>query len=107
MGLDYGYTCGDIDDMINYCKSILSDGLSDIISDVCPLLEGEPKESIIITYVDYIYDELESAFEGTRKTNSDLRDVADRQIDSLESMIEDLKDDVETLERELSKHEEV
>lgn len=99
MGLDYGWTCGSIDDNIKDFKSILEYEISSILDDACPLLEGEQKTDFIADYVKAIYEQSQNIFEDLRECNSDMRKEADSQIDKLE-------EEKEQLEYEVSNHQE-
>ena len=116
MGLDYGWTCGTIDDNIKDFKSLLESHLSDMIDSCCPLLEGKQKSDFIKDNVNYIYSDCENIFEDLRECNSDMRKEADRQIDLLEEekeqleydvtnsqeKIDDLEDEIEELQNKIA-----
>ena len=67
-----------------------------MLDECCPMLEGEQKTEFIEEYVRNIYNDSEGIFEDLRKCNSDMRDAADKQIDSLESDKLDLQNNLET-----------
>ena len=102
MGLDYGYTCPDIDRGIDRFKSDIENYLSDMLDECCPMLEGEQKEAFVKGYVDLMYDDFERNFEDVRKVNEDMRKEADKQIESAESELDDMKGELEDKETEIS-----
>jgi len=109
MGLDYGYTCPDINRSIDDLKSEIQAILKDMANEICPLLTTEILTTISKGYMPSIYDIIESYIEDIRQTNSDLRSSAEKQIDDLEDEIDNLKyevkslkDEIETLEDKIS-----
>lgn len=97
MGLDYPYTCPDINAMIDSSKrdieSSLSEALEGSIEDMLPIeykavLEGE---------VAYLHGLITDYFETLRNINSDMRDTADRQIEELENRVEELECDLDDM----------
>lgn len=98
MSFDFRHTCPDIDSNIDQLISEIKDEIEDLIDDVCPLLKGEELEKLKETYANDIYKHVEEYFEGVRKTNVDMRDSAEHQINHLESEIMDLKHDLEAAE---------
>lgn len=112
MGLDYGWTCGTIDENIEDFKNVLESHLIDMIENCCPLLEGDKKDSFIKENVNYIYTDCENIFENLRECNSDMRREADHQIDLLEEQnnqleyqISDLNEKVDSLEQVCEEYE--
>jgi len=99
MGLDYKYTCPDIDNSINKFKDDISNYLSDMIDDCSPMLKGKQKDIFIKSYTRYIYKSLETNFEFVRLLNKDLREEANIQINNMKSELE--KRDVIIAEYEL------
>lgn len=88
MAFDYGFTCPDINKSIDQFKSVVSDYLSNMLDDCCPMLVGEQKQEFIKSYSDQIYQEFESNFEDVRKTNEDMRKEAEKQIEYAEERLE-------------------
>jgi len=105
MGFDYSYTCPNINKNISEFKSIITDNLSSMIDECCPLLIDKQKEDFIENYVDYIYNEFEYYFENVRKTNEEIRKEAYRQIENLEDENNDLKNDIDNLNDKITKLE--
>lgn len=105
MGLDYGYTCSDIDQGISQCKSDIESQLSDMLDECCPLLEGEQKNNFINNYLDAIYADIEQNFEDVRKSNEDMRKAADEQIDSIENDLDSQKAEIEDLNNKITELE--
>jgi len=101
MGLDFGYTCPDIDRGIEAFKNDLKMFINEIIDDICPLLEGDVKYDIVKSYADNIYNEFEDNFEGVRKTNEEMRSQADRQIIELQDEVDELRSKIEDLKYQL------
>lgn len=102
MGLDYGWTCPDIDRGVDQFKNDIEGYLADMIDECCPMLEGEQKDKFIKGYVDSMYDNFECNFEDVRKANEDMRKEADNQIDRLESEIEDMKSELEDRDSQIT-----
>lgn len=100
MGLDYGWTCGNIDAGISESKEAITDTVKDLLEKYSEL-DGEQIEDIAESESGYLYRELESVFEGVRSTNEDMRKEADRQIDQLEGEVEDLKQQLDCLTSEI------
>jgi chromosome segregation ATPase len=98
MGLDYGYTCPDINQSIDGLKSDIIAILRDMASEICPLLSSETLTTISKEHMPYIYDIIEGCVEDVRRTNSDLRSSAEKQIDKLEDEVEYLKNEIKGLE---------
>lgn len=85
MGLDFNYTCGDIDNNISDFKSEIEDTLDQVLDAACPLLEGQPRIDFIKEWVDHTYKNCEPIFEDLRKTNEDMRQQAELQLSELET----------------------
>lgn len=112
MGLDFNYTCGNIDSNIKDFKSVIEDCIDDILHDACPLFSGAEKTKFIQSQVEKIYNDCENIFEELRKCNSDMRDQAELQISELEDNLDnityerdELQKKVDTLENDLSESE--
>jgi len=106
--VDYGWTCGSIDDNIKDIKDIkdiIESHLSEMLDNYCPLLEGEQKTEFITDNVNYIYSECEGIFEDLRDCNSDMRKEADNQIDDLEEERDQLKYQIDDLENKVDELE--
>lgn len=91
MGLDYRYTCLDIDGSIQDYKDCIKQFLENIIMQCSPLIGEAEKKDLIEDYLDDFYKEFESSFEGIRETNEDMRKEADSQIGTYEEEILGLK----------------
>lgn len=108
MSFDHPHTCPDINKAIESFEDTCKNYLIDILSDACPLLEGEAKNNIVKRYIEYICNETIDIFEDVRKTNSDIRDEAEKQIDAIDTENRDLKDEIEDLYRQLEeKYQEI
>jgi wobble nucleotide-excising tRNase len=101
MGLDYDYTCPDINSSIKDLKSDIQYILRDLSNEICPILSSETLKEISTGYAASIYDIIESYIEDIRQTNSDLRSSAEKQINNLEDEIDNLKDEVKSLKDEI------
>ncbi len=92
MGFDYRNTCPDIDQSISDLKQGIEDILNDRLKEVCPLIDETYFKMALDEDADSIYDLIEGSVEKIRDTNSDMRKVADAQIDELENEILELRD---------------
>lgn len=101
MGLDFGWTCPDIDKNIVALEESLTDNIDSILDECCPLLTGEQKSKFIKDWVDHIMVANKDLFEDLRKTNSDLRDQAEKQIGDLETKVDELEFDLESANQEI------
>jgi len=98
MPFKYPHTCPDIDRQISEAKSVLKDYFRDLISDICPVLGAKELDEIVEKYTKYTYEDLEDIFEKVRSTNEDMREEANRQIESLEDDVSDLQEKIYELE---------
>lgn len=105
MSFDFGYTCPDINKSIDSLKSEIDSYLSDLVQELCPLLDGEPRTNIIKEYKDYLYSVFERSIEDVRSTNQDMRNAAEKQIDSIESEKSNLEEEVKELNQKISELE--
>lgn len=103
MGLDYPYTCS----QINMCAVELTSEtvtiLTDMMDECCPLLTGTHLENFIKSYVDRLTENTLDVMEKVRAINSDMRTECDRQIEKLEDMIYDLKGEKDELQEEFNR----
>ena len=102
-GLDYPYTCPDLDALVNQARAEIENYVNSTFIENNPILEvycNLPKEiqDKLDTESLYLYDLLEPLFEGSRKINEDIRSAADHQISELQDRISDLEHEVEVLE---------
>ncbi|WP_298751948.1 hypothetical protein [uncultured Arcobacter sp.] len=99
---NFGYTCPIIDSNIKGFQEIVENYIRDIIFDVyqgkvsyADLDSNEDEQAeyrdYVISTAECIYGDVESYFEGTRKTNEDIRNSAEKQITDLDEEIERLK----------------
>lgn len=95
MGLDFGYTCGTIDDNISSFKSELEDTIEQILDEACPLFSGKERTDFVKEWVDHTYKNCEPIFEDLRKCNEDMRQQAELQISDLETEKEELEGEIE------------
>lgn len=117
MSFNYKYTCPDINKAIDNFKQVISDSLDDIIVELNPLFYGtEAKIAFRKDWEQGIYSQVESCFENTRDSNSNIRDEADKQIqesheeveeykrmhDKAESEIEHLQEEIRELKERLN-----
>jgi predicted nuclease with TOPRIM domain len=102
MGLDFRYTCPEIDENKASFEEDIEVHLSNMLDECNPLLEGEQKKSFVKHYMNSIYTCLESAFEQVRQTNIDMRGKAEEQLEDAEYKIEQLNDEVSHLNEEVS-----
>lgn len=97
MSFDYPNTCPAIDRYIKEAKENIENQLKDIVYQLSPLfyeVENQ-RDSIVKTWAEEIYSDLESIFEDVRSTNSDMRESAESQIEQLERRISDLESEIE------------
>lgn len=105
-GLDYPYTCPDLDALINQAKAEIESYVLDTFMENNPVLNvfcNLPKElqDKLDTESQYLYDILDPLFEGSRSINEDIRAAADIQINELQSHLEDLQEEIRDLEERL------
>lgn len=107
MGLDYGFTCPDIDRSIESYKQDIEDNFRHALENHSELKDEKILE-IAKDYAYGLYQDFEGSFESVRSTNEDLRKHAEYQIDELEKRIEnlecqldDLTDSVASKDREI------
>lgn len=101
MGLDFPYTCPDINDEIRGLKDTLRDEIDEILSEAVPNWVGSSKDEFITGNIDRIYAQIISVVETVRSTNEDMRSAADDQIDQLDLEIEEKEDFITELEEEI------
>ena len=107
MGLDYGWTCGDIDKNIDDAKQNIEDVLSDFMYDLNPLfMDTQEGIDLLKSYQERLYGEIEPCFEGVRETNQDMRKEADAQIEKLQDEIDQKDLEIEDLEEKVDLKEE-
>jgi len=104
MPLDHGYTCPSLDKLIDEAKDVIHEHVTGIVLENNPFLDDYDLPDSIKTYIkdasDAMYEALEDVFEGCRTINEDIRACADRQIDDLESRVEDLEYELKGYENE-------
>lgn len=103
MGLDFYHTCPDIDRNIKGFKEDIDNLLRDVVTECCPLFEGEAKDDFIRGHTEYLYGLFQDYFESVRKTNEDMRKQADYQIDKLVDEVDDLRSEIKELEYRIEK----
>lgn len=84
MPFEYPWSCPSIDREIENAKAQLQDQISDLLNDACPFMAQMTVTEKSKQYVDRFYSAVEDCFEAVRKTNSDMREEAERQIGELE-----------------------
>lgn len=117
MGLDYGYTCGEIDSYIADAKGVMRNHFYDVLEEACPLLHNIAKTEKSKEYAEALFEDMSDIFESVRKCNEDMRKEADSQIDDLEELvsnleanvadIDSLKGEVDELEGQLAERESI
>lgn len=118
MGLEYRYTCSEIDEHIKDAKGVIDGHIDKILSEACPLLEDASRRKSVEEYEKELYEELSPVFEGARSANEQIRNAADKQIEALQEEVKDLDEEltrtrdmyeetVEELKEELSNLREV
>lgn len=98
---DFAHTCPKIDKAIDSCKYILESYLTDYITEMCPMIPKEKISEIAKDWSKQMYDDISDCFENVRQTNEEMRAEANRQIASLEDELENAKDEIKHLERQL------
>lgn len=91
MGFKYAHTCPDIDKGIEDFKSNIEWEIDEMLDKSSPLLQEEPKKEFMKSYIDSIYNNFQNSFESVRKTNEDMRQAAELQIEVLEEQLADLE----------------
>ena len=103
--LNHGYTCPDIDRVIEDSKDVLRDYLTDVLVELNPLVEDCLDKPHIRKWLDdnvsSFYSGLEDVFEGVRSTNEDLRSSVEYQIGELVNELEEAQATIQQLESEL------
>ena len=95
MSLDFNNTCPIIDGKIEGAKEDINYYFKDMLDDIKKQLPKDVEIEIELTdYTDRLKNDILSYFEDLRSLNSDMRTQAERQIN-------DLADEVATLETEL------
>jgi len=95
VNFDFSNTCPQIDAEIRKAQSEIGGFVDEILSDACPLLSDKHRQQLAEDYSLRLYQELESIFEDTRRTNEKMRDAAEEQIADLKSEIESLEAELE------------
>jgi gas vesicle protein len=98
---DFAHTCPKIDKAIDSCKDRLESYLTDYINEMCPMIPDTKVSKIAKEWSTQMYDDISDCFESVRQTNEEMRDEANRQIESLEDELENEKDEVKHLRRQL------
>lgn len=101
MGLDFRYTCPEINRNITYAKDTIYSFLKDFAETIKNLDEDDDENFIINDASDDLYKDIENLFEDIRSLNEDIRSAADEQIDSLEIEKDDLETRVNELDEEI------
>jgi chromosome segregation ATPase len=100
--LDYDYTCPDIDKNINELKDIFKESIKEILIRFRDeKFDNEEVNQISEDCALDLYSDFEDYFENVRKTNEDLRNAANDQIDTLKASIETLEYEIEEKEKEI------
>lgn len=88
MGFDYKWTCPNIDKAITRAKDKIHSSIERIVSECCPILDGNKFENFVKDWSEYIYSEIEECFETVRSSNEKIRAEAETQIYELEQKVE-------------------
>tara|TARA_R110000787_G_scaffold90842_1_gene191612 strand:+ start:3224 stop:3559 length:336 start_codon:yes stop_codon:yes gene_type:complete len=105
-GLDYSFTCPDLDALINQAKAEISSYVEDTFRENNPeimnLFCNLPKEiqEKLDTESQYLYDLLDPLFEGSRGINEGIREASDQQINELQEHLEDLQEELRVAQEE-------
>jgi len=91
MGLDFSFTCPDIDSGIDDFESSIKSEIAAMFDTMFPDDKPDDMDAHIEDVSTAIYDNLEHYFESVRTTNEDMRKEANVQIDNLEGSIMDLE----------------
>jgi chromosome segregation ATPase len=99
MCLEYKYTCPDIEEQVDNIKHGLKDFVNNLLTKYAPDIKGDFKKTIVkeqskLAYNDYIVN----CIENVRKTNTELRKEAERQIETADSNVSELEDKIDELE---------
>ena len=98
MSLHFGNTCPDIDREIDHLKECFYSTIEYLLEQYNgEELTPQTIKDIASDYKEALYQDTEECFEGVRKTNEEMRSVADYQIGELKRDNEDLKGEVEDL----------
>ncbi len=105
LNFDFHYTCPDIDKNIRDFENDLESEINDIIVDISPKIPQAERLLLAEKYSNSIYKSAEMYFENVRKTNENMREEAEAQIQRLLNQVEELEQQVKELERENAKQD--
>jgi len=104
-GLDYAYTCPDLDKEISDAKSVIEDHFRDMLEELNPVMANlmytPEAQEWIDTATNALYSDLESIFENCRSINEDIRSAADQQIAECVSELEGAEYRIKELEEDV------
>lgn len=111
----YSWTCPDIDKNIREFQSMLSDSLDDIILELSPMFANTTeKTNYRNLWEEAIYDEAEKVFENVRECNSNIRNEAEKQLESViderdeyKRLYEEAQDKISELQSQVENLEEI
>lgn len=98
---NFDYTCPKIDKAIDETKNTLQSYLKDCISGLCPDIAKREVIELANEWSEHYYCDSANYFEIVRKSNEEMRREANNQIDKLLLEIQDLKEWIKELERQL------
>lgn len=101
MTFDYRYTCPEINMSIDSLKGEIRAEISEALDDNESPLEGEERQSYIKNFADRIYSYIEDTYEAIRKTNADIRDEAEKQIEKMEQRLDTANETIKELEGDI------
>ena len=109
MPLDFGWTCGTIDEAKTECVAEFATTFKDFWNE---FIIKEPTATECESYAEYLWRDVDTYFEKVRATNIEMRKEADRQFDKLEDERDrfeeernDLTDLVQKLEEKINELE--
>ena len=85
------YTCPAIDDAIRLTKEGVEEELMDMLGNIT---KYESIDELVKVYSAVIYDIVEDQFEAVRKTNEEIRDSAEDQIQRIAEEMADMESDL-------------
>ncbi len=102
MGLDYNYTCPIIDGNLNLIEIEIRRHIKGFAYALQPDVEIEKIKEHIDGWTNSLCGEIESQIKEVRRINSEMRNVANKQIDNLEVTIADREEEIKSLEMEVA-----
>ena len=102
MELNFKQTCPTINSHLSSLKANLEQYFTDILDEMQPNLDEACKDELVDKYLKLMYDdEISPALEELRDLNSEMRDVANIQLNEIEEEKNEAEKEIAKLEEEL------